>query len=327
MTQNKINNSIVGNSLPVQDMLKLIQVAAPVEALVLILGENGTGKERVAERLHQLSSRSHKPLIKVNCAALPPSLVESVLFGHERGAFTGANDKRIGKFEEANEGTIFLDEIGELTLDMQCRFLRVLQEREVERIGNNRSIKLNVRIIAATNRDLEKEVAEGRFRMDLYFRLNVFPIHIPSLRERREDIPGLITHFIDVYSKKYGKNVTDISTHVIQELMSYHWPGNIRELEHLIERGVLLCEGSTITRLPDFQIGKSSKLSVATSESRIKTMEEIEHDYVLEVLEKCNGKISGIGGAAQSLGVKVSTLNSRIKRLGIEKEKIKFKRG
>jgi transcriptional regulator with GAF, ATPase, and Fis domain len=321
----QIINGIVGNSRPLQDVMKLIQVAAPVEASVLILGENGTGKERVAERIHQLSSRSNKPLVKVNCAALPPSLVESILFGHERGAFTGAIDKRIGKFEEANEATIFLDEIGELTLDMQSRFLRVLQEREIERIGSNKSIKLNVRIIAATNRDLEKEIAEGRFRMDLYFRLNVFPIHVPSLRERREDIPELIAHFIKVYSRKYDKRVTDISTYSIKDLMSYHWPGNIRELEHLIERSVLLCETSTITMLPGFQVGRNSRFSTNTSESRIKTMEEMEHDHVLRVLEKCNGKISGNGGAAQSLGVKVSTLNSRIKKLGIEKEKIKFR--
>jgi transcriptional regulator with GAF, ATPase, and Fis domain len=318
-------DGIVGSSQALRDVMTLVSIVAPVDTSVLILGENGTGKERIATSIYEGSSRRDKPLIKVNCAALPATLVESVLFGHERGAFTGAVEKRIGKFEEAQGGTIFLDEIGEMPLDMQARFLRVLQEREIERIGSNKSIKLDLRIIAATNRDLEKEVADGRFRMDLYFRLNVFPIQIPSLRDRKEDIPGLVTHFINLSSKKYNKQIGDISGHLLNTLMSYHWPGNIRELEHLIERSVLLCEGDTIKRLPDFQIKTSLNAAEPQPDGKVKTMEEMERDHILRVLKTCSGKIAGAGGAAQMLGLNVSTLNSRIKKLGIEKEKTKFK--
>ena len=244
-----------------------------------------------------------------------------MLFGYERGAFTGAVEKRIGKFEEANGGTIFLDEIGEMPLDVQAKFLRVLQEREIERIGSNKPIKLNLRIIAATNRNLEKEIAEGRFRMDLYFRLNVFPIQIPALRDRKEDIPGLVAHFINLCSKKYGKQVKNISSPLLNILMSYHWPGNIRELEHLIERSVLLCDTDTINQLPDFQITDASGRTSLQQQGKMKTMDEMEREYILHTLEMCNGRIAGTGGAAQSLGMNVSTLNSRIKKLGIEKEK------
>ena len=320
-------DGVVGNSQALQGVMKLVQIAAPVNTSVLILGENGTGKERIAESIHERSSRRDKPMTKVNCAALPPTLVESVLFGHERGAFTGAVEKRIGKFEQAHEGTIFLDEIGEMPLDMQAKFLRVLQEREIERIGSNKPIKVDVRIVAATNRNLEKEIAEGRFRMDLYFRLNVFPIQIPPLRDRREDIPGLVAHFIDLCSKKYNKHVKGISGHLLEDLMAYTWPGNVRELEHLIERSVLLCEGNTISRLPDFDIHKVYNTIASPVEGRVKTMEEVERDHIIEVLEKCNGKIFGKGGAAELLGMNVSTLNSRIKKLGIQKEKIRFTNG
>lgn len=318
------SDRIIGTSQAIQSVMKLIEIAAPVDTSVLIQGENGTGKERLAESIYERSSRHNKPLTKVNCAALPPTLVESVLFGHERGAFTGAAEKRIGKFEQAHEGTIFLDEIGEMPLDMQAKFLRVLQEREIERIGSNKPIKVNVRIIAATNRNLEKEIAEGRFRMDLYFRLNVFPIQIPPLRDRKEDIPDLVAHFISICSKKYNKPVKSISRPLLKDLTAYHWPGNVRELEHLIERSVLLCESEMINQLPDFQLYKPSNTTTLPEEGRIKTMEEMERDYILQILEKCNGKIFGKGGAAELLGMPVSTLNSRIKKLGIEKEKAKF---
>jgi len=317
-------DDIIGSSLALQDVMKLVRIAAPVDASVLILGENGTGKERIASGIHEHSSRSHMPLTRVNCAALPPTLVESILFGHERGAFTGAVEKRIGKFEQAQGGTIFLDEIGEMPLDVQSRFLRVLQEREVERLGSNKPIKVDVRIIAATNRNLEKEIANGRFRMDLYFRLNVFPILVPALRERREDIPALTAHFIDLYAKKYRKPVRNISSNLLIGFMSYHWPGNVRELEHLIERSVLVCEGETINKLPNFHIHNIPNTR-ASFEGRAKTMEEMERDYIVQILEVCNGRIVGKGGAAESLGMNASTLNSRIKKLGIEKEKIRYR--
>jgi DNA-binding NtrC family response regulator len=319
-----LNDRIIGASQAMESVMNLVKIAAPVDTSVLILGENGTGKERIAESIYERSARRNKPLTKVNCSALPPTLVESILFGHERGAFTGAVEKRIGKFEQAHEGTIFLDEIGEMPLDMQAKFLRVLQEREIERIGSNKPMKINVRIIAATNRNLEKEIAEGRFRMDLYFRLNVFPIQIPPLRDRREDIPGLVAHFIANASKKYSKPVKTISRPLLTDLMAYHWPGNVRELEHLMERSVLLCDGDTINQLPDFQIHKPSATAALSEEGRVRTMEEMERDYILQILEKCNGRIFGKGGAAELLGMHVSTLNSRIKKLGIEKEKAKF---
>jgi DNA-binding NtrC family response regulator len=319
-----LNDRIIGASQAMESVMNLVKIAAPVDTSVLIQGENGTGKERIAESIYERSARRNKPLTKVNCSALPPTLVESILFGHERGAFTGAVEKRIGKFEQAHEGTIFLDEIGEMPLDMQAKFLRVLQEREVERIGSNKPVKVNVRIIAATNRNLEKEIAEGRFRMDLYFRLNVFPIQIPPLRDRREDIPGLVAHFIALCSKKYNKPVKTISRPLLTDLMAYQWPGNVRELEHLMERSVLLCEGDTIHQLPDFQIHKPLTTATLPEEGRVKTMEEMERDYILQILEKCNGRIFGKGGAAELLGMHVSTLNSRIKKLGIEKEKAKF---
>jgi two-component system, NtrC family, response regulator HydG len=319
-------DDIIGNSNGLQEVLRYVKIAAPVDTSVLLLGESGTGKERIAESIHEHSSRADKPLVKVNCAALPPALVESVLFGHEKGAFTGAVEKRIGKFEMAQGGTIFLDEIGEMPLDIQTKFLRALQEREIERVGNNQSIKIDVRIIAATNRNLEKEVAEGNFRMDLYFRLNVFPIHIPPLRERKDDITILADHFINLYSKRYNKSVTKLADHLVRELSAYHWPGNIRELEHLIERSVLLSEGTTITVLPDFRIHNAIAKTEASGTAAIKTMEEMERDHILQVLEKCNGKVFGKGGAAELLGMNVSTLNSRIKKLGIEKE-AKFSKG
>jgi len=312
-------HGIIGRGEKLREVLDHLQIVAPVDTSVLILGESGTGKERIAECIHELSSRHALPMIKVNCATLPPALAESILFGHERGAFTSAAERRIGKFEQAGHGTIFLDEIGELLPDIQSKLLRVLQEKEIERLGGNTTIKTDVRIIAATNRNLEKEVAAGRFRMDLYYRLNVFPLTLPPLRERREDIPVLARHFVELYSRKLGKPLPAIADNVIDELMKHSWPGNIRELEHVIERAVLLARDSMIRHIP---LPGHEKIQ---QEDRIKTMEENERDHIISVLKKCKGKLSGKGGAAELLGINASTLNSRIKKLNIERVKDEFR--
>jgi len=311
--------NIIGNSRSLKDLLDMVMLVAKSDTSVLLLGESGTGKEKIAEAIYNLSRKKGKPFIKVNCAALPASLIESELFGHERGAFTGAVEKRIGKFEQADGGTIFLDEIGEMPHEMQVKLLRVLQEKEIERIGGRNTIKIDVRIIAATNKNLEKEMAEGRFRLDLYYRLNVFPITLPPLRDRKEDIPALASHFMRFYNDKIGKQVNDISAEVLEKLILYDWPGNIRELENLIERSILLTSGSVITDLsiPDPQ----KKQSVLFNNlETTKTIEENERDHIIATLKKCNGKISGEGGAAELLDINVSTLNSRMKKLGIKKE-------
>lgn len=310
---------IIGKSECLLMVLDHITQVAPTDTSVLIMGESGTGKEQIADYIHQLSPRKNKPFIKINCAALPASLIESELFGHEKGAFTGAYDKRIGKFEQANGGSIFLDEIGEMPLEMQAKLLRVLQEKEIERIGGRAPIKVDVRIIAATNRNLEKEIGEGRFRLDLYYRLNVFPIILPPLRERKEDIPMLADYFVNRYARKIGKKITDISPKVMQELLNYDFPGNVRELEHLLERSILLTKGTVIKEiyLPSV-IQKAA--NITTEASYIKTIEENERDHILAVLKKCNGKVWGAGGAAELLGVPPTTLNSKMKKLGIKKE-------
>ncbi|MBT1707612.1 sigma 54-interacting transcriptional regulator [Fulvivirgaceae bacterium PWU5] len=308
---------IVGTSHRLLNVFDSIAQVAPLDTSVLILGESGTGKERVADCLHRLSPRKMKPFIKVNCAALPASLIESELFGHEKGAFTGATDRRIGKFEQASGGTILLDEIGEMPIELQVKWLRVLQEKEIERIGGSAPIKVDVRVIAATNRDLEKEVAEGRFRLDLYYRLNVFPIQLPPLRERKEDIPTLANHFVSYFSRKTGKKITGISAKVLQELQAYRWPGNVRELEHLMERSVLLAKGDTIR---DIVLPDQKETNHATDAPRVKTILENERDHILEVLKKCEGKIWGAGGAAELLNVPPTTLQSKMKKLGIKKE-------
>ncbi|MBN9384055.1 MAG: sigma 54-interacting transcriptional regulator [Chitinophagaceae bacterium] len=311
---------VIGKSHLLLNIFDLITQVAHSDTSVLILGESGTGKERIADCIHYLSRRAGKPFVKVNCAALPPNLVESELFGHEKGAFTGAYESRIGKFEKAHGSSIFLDEIGEMPMESQVKLLRVLQEKEIERVGGKGTKKIDVRIIAATNVDLEKEVAEGRFRLDLYYRLNVFPITLPPLRDRKEDIPLLAWHFVDHYNKKAGKRVTGISDRVLQNMMAYDWPGNIRELEHLIERSVLLAKGSTIEDilLPVF---KRKEIN-ADDKNRIKTIHENEKDHILAVLRKCHGRIWGPGAAAEILNIPPSTLKYRMKKLGIKKEYI-----
>lgn len=310
---------IIGNSSQMISVFNYIRKVAPSDTSVLVLGESGTGKEKIAQSIHALSPRKDKPLVIINCGAIPENLAESLLFGHEKGAFTGAMDRRIGKFEMADGGTVFLDEIGEMSLELQVKLLRVLQEREIERVGGTSSLKIDVRIIAATNKNLEEEVAAGRFRMDLYYRLHVFPIVVPSLKKRKEDIPDLANHFIKVYSEKMGRKAPNLSDFALQQIMSYNWPGNIRELEHVMQRAILLTDGNTIKEI---ELSMSSKMHPEqVSESfSIKTILENERDYILYILKKCNGKISGAGGAAEILDIHPSTLNSKIKKLEIKRE-------
>ncbi len=311
-------SGIIGNSPLMLDVFDHIAQVSPFDTSVLILGESGTGKERIADCIHNLSPRKGKAFVKVNCAALPPSLIESELFGHEKGSFTGATDKRMGKFEKAHDGTIFLDEIGEMPMDMQVKLLRVLQEKEIESIGGKAPVKINVRIIAATNRNLEKEVAEGRFRLDLYYRLNVFPVTLPPLRERREAIQALVLHFISIFSRKAGKKISGVSNKVNNKLNAYSWPGNIRELENMIERSVLLAKGSTIE---DIELPVMNLKDDAPQDEglHVKTIHENEREHILSILKKTNGKIWGAGGAAELLNVPPTTLSSKMKKLGIKK--------
>jgi DNA-binding NtrC family response regulator len=312
---------VIGNSHLLLTVFDQITQVAPFDTSVLLLGESGTGKERIAGCIHKLSPRKGKTLVKVNCATLPPTLIESELFGHEKGSFTGATEKRTGKFELANGSTIFLDEIGEMPVDLQVKLLRVLQEKEVEPIGARAPVKIDVRVIAATNRNLEKEVADGRFRLDLYYRLNVFPILLPPLRERMEDLPILARHFTDIYNHKTGKKITGLSDKALLKMMDYNWPGNIRELENIIERSILMTKGTIIedVSIPTMQGWNASP---HMQHSRIKPFHENERDYIISVLRKCNGKVWGAGGAAEILQMPPSTLKSKMKKLGIKKEHI-----
>jgi formate hydrogenlyase transcriptional activator len=312
-------NEMVGTGSAMRKVFTLVSQVAPTDSSVLIMGETGTGKELVARALHNTSLRKDKIMVKVNCASIPANLIESELFGHERGSFTGATDRRIGKFELANHGTLFLDEIGELPLDLQSKLLRALQEKEIERVGGRSVIKTDVRIIAATNRDLGKEVKAGNFRSDLYYRLNVFPIGIPPLRERKEDIPGLTAHFLNKYAKRSGKVVMNFSQGVTKRLLAYDWPGNVRELEHLVERSVLLTTGPTINQLYISLSAAEAPAVEQTPGSYIKTIGEVEREHILSVLEASNGKVSGPGGAAERLRIPPTTLASKIARLNIKK--------
>jgi len=310
-------DGIIGNSPGLLRVLDKINIVAGSTTSVLITGESGTGKERVAQCLHKLSKRKLKPLVVVNCAALPFDLVESELFGHEKGAFTGALERRLGKFETADGGTIFLDEIGELPLEAQVKLLRVTQEMEFERVGSSKTTKVDVRIIAATNKNLEKEVSEGRFRLDLYYRLNVFPIELPPLRDRKQDIQLLAESFIERYAQRMGRQVQGMSREVIDALNDYSWPGNVRELEHVIERSVLTNLGEIITEIN--LNNKLWKAEESNSTTRKKTLEENEADHIISVLKSCHGKVGGPGGAAEILGLPVSTLHTKMKKLGIKK--------
>jgi DNA-binding NtrC family response regulator len=306
------SSAIIGTSAAVSLLNEQIKIAANSNISVLIQGETGTGKELVARTLHQQSNRQDKPLIVVNCGGMPSTLIEAELFGHEKGAFTGAQLKRTGKFEQANGGTIFLDEIGELPNGVQAKFLRVLQEKEVEPIGG-RLKKVDVRVIAATNRDLDEEIAKGGFRMDLFYRLSVFPIRVPPLRERRSDIPQLAGHFMRQYARQSGKVMTSISHDALKTLLDYDWPGNIRELENVIFRSVLVNKGAMLEAL------SFSMPRVKEERDTGLTIQENERNHILRTLERCAWKVSGKDGAASKLNIKVSTLNSRMKKLGIKR--------
>ncbi len=315
----KLNHNfkeIIGGSPGLRGVLHKIEQVAETHATVLILGETGTGKEPVARAVHDLSPRRDRPLVKVNCAALPSSLIESELFGHERGAFTGALAKRIGRFALADGGTIFLDEIGDLPLDLQAKLLRVLQEGEFDPVGSTKSVKVDVRVIAATNRNLQEAVSTGDFRSDLYYRINVFPIAIPPLRERKEDIPALVELFVDKFNRSIGKDVSVISQQVMDTLQRYEWPGNIRELQNVLERAVILAEGQTL-RLEEALEWAGAEI---VGEGTVgESLEDVERAHIRRVLEKCGGKVAGKDGAAARLGLNPSTLRSRLDKLGIRK--------
>jgi len=307
---------MIGTGQGMKKLNLLMDKVAPSYATVLILGETGTGKELVANEIHFRSDRKDKPFIKVNCAALPLNLIESELFGHEKGSFTGAMDKRIGKFELADGGTLFLDEIGEMDLPLQVKLLRVLQEKEIERLGSSKPIRVNVRIIAATSRDLQSEVVHGRFRSDLYYRLNVFSIPVPPLRDRMEDLPILCRYFLDKYAP--GTAPMTLSKHAVKQITEYHWPGNVRELEHFIERSILVNTGLVLKAL--YLPEKQERSRVPGIETHFKTIEEMERDHLKDALRLSLGRISGKNGAAALLGLPPSTLSSKLARLNIDKE-------
>jgi len=323
---------IVGSSVPLRRVLSQIGKVAPTDSTVLILGETGTGKELIASAIHQRSKRSTRPFIRVNCAAIPPSLVASELFGHEKGAFTGALQRRLGRFEAADGGTIFLDEIGDLPADTQVALLRVLQEREFERVGSNKPTSIDVRVLAATNRDLEAAVAAGTFREDLFYRLNVFPIRIPALRERKDDIPLLVEYLVERNSKKAGKRFRHIKKDTLRFFQDYEWPGNIRELQNVVERAVILCENETFSVDEAWLQGKALQPSAHVSPRRgmlaaiEKEFVDRERQIIESALEASGGRVSGENGAAERLGVAPQTLDSKIASLGIDKSKFKTAR-
>jgi PAS domain S-box-containing protein len=303
---------VVGESAAIRRVFKAISMVADTESTVLVLGETGTGKELTARAIHNLSRRRNGVMVKVNCAALPSGLAESELFGHERGAFTGAVQQKKGRFELAHNGTIFLDEVGELSLDVQVKLLRVLQEQEFERLGSTRPTKVNVRVIAATNRDLEDEIARGRFRSDLFYRLNIFPIHLPPLRERKPDITLLAKHFAVGFARKMGKRVVGIDEQALARLTGYDWPGNVRELANVLERAVILCDGSSVL------VEHLGELNRGRRESGVfPTLEEMERQHILRALAQTGGVLAGPEGAARLLGMRRSTVWSRMKKLGI----------
>jgi formate hydrogenlyase transcriptional activator len=308
---------IIGQSDGLKYVLYRAEQVAPQNTTVLILGETGTGKELIAAAIHNMSPRKDRPLITVNCAALPSNLIESELFGREKGAFTGADVRRMGRFEIANGSTICLDEIGELPLELQAKLLRVIQHGEFERLGSSHTIKVDVRIIATTNRDLEEEVRKGRFRQDLYYRLNVFPITVPPLRQRKDDIPMMVQSFTERYSRKLGKQINTIPKETMQELQDYPWPGNVRELESIIERAVILCPG------PVFHLADRLEISSPPLSSAIRTLEETERNQILKILSETSWRIEGNDGAAAILGIHSSTLRARMHKLGIVRPETK----
>ncbi|MCU1257769.1 MAG: Formate hydrogenlyase transcriptional activator [Bryobacterales bacterium] len=304
--------TIVGSSTALRKVLDQIQVVAPTESTVLIQGETGTGKELIAQAVHTLSRRRDRPFIKLNCAAIPLGLLESELFGHERGAFTGAVAQKKGRFEAADGGTLFLDEIGDIPLELQAKLLRVLQEQEFERLGSTHTQRVNVRVVAATNQDLGGLVAEKQFRMDLYYRLNVFPVALPPLRHRMEDIPMLVAHFIHRFADRMAKRIGKITSSSMEALVTYPWPGNIRELQNVIERAVILTNGEVLN-LPELPSSPAMPKEPVT-------LEEAERDYILNALRESNWVVGGAAGAAARLGVKRTTLIGMMRKRGLSRD-------
>ncbi|MDH4302210.1 MAG: sigma 54-interacting transcriptional regulator, partial [Nitrospira sp.] len=305
---------IIGESNPLKNVLKQVEVVAPTDSTVLIQGETGTGKELIARAIHRLSSRGARTFVKLNCAAIPTGLLESELFGHERGAFTGAISQKAGRFELADKGTIFLDEVGEIPLELQSKLLRVLQEQEFERLGSTKTIRVNVRLIAATNQDLKGLVEAKQFRSDLYYRLNVFPVTLPPLRERPEDIPILVRYFTQHYAIRMKKNIQSVPAKTLEVLSRYAWPGNIRELENLVERSVILTQGRDL-QVPISELQTATLLTSSTTT----TLEEAEREQILRALHETKWVIGGPSGAAARLGIKRTTLQSKMQKLGISR--------
>jgi len=304
---------IVGRSAALRRVLRQVEVVAPTDSGVLIQGETGTGKELIAHAVHNRSGRRDRPFIKVNCAAIPSGLLESELFGHEKGAFTGAIMRKPGRFEVADKGTLFLDEVGDIPLELQSKLLRVLQEHEFERLGSTRTQQVDVRVIAATHRDLKQMVEEGTFRSDLYYRLHVFPLMVPPLRDRSEDIPSIVRHFVEKYCRRMNRQVETIPPRTMEVLKDYAWPGNVRELQNFIERAVILSPGTSL-RAP---LDELTQETVQSSPTHLSTLEEMEREHVLRALKESNWVTGGPKGAAAKLGMKRTTLAYRIRKLGI----------
>jgi transcriptional regulator with GAF, ATPase, and Fis domain len=313
---------IIGNSAALSDVLARVGKVAPTDSTVLITGETGTGKELIARAIHKRSSRAARAFVSVNCAAIPQSLIASELFGHEKGAFTGALQRRTGRFEMAEGGTLFLDEVGELPMETQVALLRVLQEREFERVGGDRVLSSDVRVIAATNRDLSAAIAAGTFRSDLFYRLNVFPLEVPPLRERTDDIPILVEYFITRYAVAAGKKLTSISKSTMELLQSYAWPGNVRELQNVIERSIILCDSDTFSVDPSWLV-RDSVEEISPTQPLVMTLTMKERSSIEEALAATHGRVSGPSGAASRLGVPASTLESRIRSLKINKHQFR----
>jgi len=319
---NRMFEEIVGSSPALQSVLSRVAKVAPTDSTVLITGETGTGKELIARAIHKRSQRSSRAFVSVNCAAIPRDLIASELFGHEKGAFTGATQRRLGRFESADGGTLFLDEAGELPSEIQIALLRVLQEREFQRVGGNESLKTDVRVVAATNRDLQAAIAQGRFREDLFYRLNVVPIEVPPLRERKEDIPLLVEYFVDRYASKIGKRITGIAKKSMDLLQSYRWPGNIRELQNVIERSVIICDSENLS-VDESWLARDSSGGDGATQPLSEKLAAQEKEMIEAALAESRGRVSGPLGAAAKLGIPQSTLDSKIKSLRINKQRFR----
>jgi len=316
---------LVGESAALRNVLFQAEQVAPTDSTVLLLGETGTGKELIANAIHARSGRRGRTLVRVNCAALPPTLIESELFGHEKGAFTGAVSRKIGRFDLADRSTLFLDEIGDLPLDLQAKLLRVLQEGEFERVGSSVTQKVDVRLIAASNRDLAADAREGAFRPDLYYRLRVFPIELPPLRARKEDIPVLVWHFLGQLGAAIGRKIERVPAPTMDRLLAYDWPGNVRELRNVLERAIILSPGSTLA-LDELGDGTWAAAGSAADAGGSRTLEEVERDHIIRALEACDWRVRGKGNAAGRLGLNASTLYSRMKKLGIRRSALSPRR-